>query len=74
MLRLLPALLLLAGCGPVTQSFNKGFEKGFQDSCRQAAAKGAAPSDVVNKYCDCAMKEYEKSHSMDQAEKACTPK
>jgi hypothetical protein len=74
----LPALLLLAGCSDFKQGFTKGFEnsfeKSFQDSCRQAASKNGAPSDAVNKYCDCAMKEYETSKSMDQAAKACAPK
>ena len=78
MRRLLPALLVLSGCGDFKQAFNKGFEKNFeksfQDSCRQAAGKSGAPSEVVNQYCDCAMKEYEKSRSMDQAAKVCAPK
>jgi len=78
MRRLLAATLLLAGCSDFKQGFNKGFEnsfeKSFQDSCRQAASKNGAPSDVVNKYCGCAMKEYETSRSMDQAAKACAPK
>jgi hypothetical protein len=75
---ILPALLVLAGCSDLKQAFNRGFEqsfeKSFQDSCRQAAGKNGAPADVVNKYCDCAMKEFEKSRSMDQAAKACAPK
>ena len=75
---LLGLVVCSAGCSDFKQGFDKGFEKNFeksfQDSCRQAAGKNGAPADVVNKYCDCAFKEFGKSHSMDQAAKACAPK
>jgi len=75
---LLPALLVLSGCSDFKQGFTKGFEKNFeksfQDSCRQAVVKNGTPLDVANQYCDCAMKEFEKTKSMDQAANACAPK
>ena len=74
---LLGSVLAFTGCTSFTSGFQKGFEKGFEksfmESCVRSASKSGASADVINKYCDCAMKKFEKTKSMDKAAAACAP-
>jgi len=53
------------------ESFEKGFDKNFKESCRSEAVKKGAPQQVADKYCDCALAKFKETKSMDQAAKAC---
>jgi hypothetical protein len=64
-------LLTSSGCGSMQESFQKGFDKNFKDTCRTEAVKKGVTQQIADKYCDCALAKFKETKSMDQAAKAC---
>lgn len=56
------------------ESFNRGFDKKFIESCRSETQKRGADPRVGEKYCDCALEKFKEHYSTEEAGKFCAAK
>ena len=64
-------LAALTGCAGMKEGFEKGFDKSFAESCRAEAIKQGADKQLADRYCDCTLKKFKETKSMDQSTKTC---
>jgi hypothetical protein len=64
-------VLTLSSCGQLKESYQKGFDKGFMDSCIKSAMSKGADQARAQQYCDCTLKKVNQGKNPSEAAKSC---